>query len=377
MNNTTKKSLKIAHILQFLGVGGLEKVLLLLIQEQLKAGHDITVYVYDYNKEWVEYYRSFGINVVTNIKKEKGFDHRLPLKFRRELSTFDIIHSHDLNPMIYMAILKILYRVSFLKKPKFIHTTHGMEHVKYTPKTNLYEKFFSKLMDQIITVSKSFREYYLELGLSKSKVHNIDNGILIPDEIDKKASSNARENLIKKYNISSDNYICISIARIVPLKQQKLLINLAKRNSKITLLLIGPSGHNEYYKELEKIKPDNVILTGGKNDVLPFIQGADIYLSASLHEGLPISVLEAAVYKLPCVLSDIPGHRVLEAGLNKDIAYFFDPKDLNSLSDTFDLMLNNKIKTKEFIKNLYSNINNFYSSKTMSDKVEYIYYKTI
>ena len=49
--------MKIMHICQFLGVGGLEKVLYSLIKEQLKLGHQVEVVVYDHDRVWVDKFK--------------------------------------------------------------------------------------------------------------------------------------------------------------------------------------------------------------------------------------------------------------------------------------------------------------------------------
>ena len=368
--------MKIAHILQFLGVGGLEKVLFLLIKEQQKAGHDITVYVYDYEQSWVQKYLDAGIKVSTSIKKKNGFDLGLIPKMASELKHFDIIHSHDLNPLIYTGILKFCFTVTFTKTPKFIHTTHGMEHIKYTPKTKIYEYVFARIVDGIITVSKNYSNFYKSIGININKIHNIDNGIDVPQELSSAPNSEYRNLLLKKYSISSDKKIWCTLARVVPLKDQKLLILLASRRPDIILLIIGPSGNDEYWDELLDMKIENVVFCGAQENVNEYLRGCDLFLSASHHEGLPISVLEAGAMGLPCVLSDIPGHNILQRNKNEEIAAFFKMGNLDDLTYVVE-QLESKPEKQELIKkNLFNNITKFYSAQTMYNKVQNVYQGT-
>ncbi|WP_018140865.1 glycosyltransferase family 4 protein [Thioalkalivibrio sp. ALJ7] len=56
---------------------------------------------------------------------------------------------------------------------------------------------------------------------------------------------------------------------------------------------------------------DQVRFVGRVEDVRPWLQAADVFVSPSKSEGLPNSVMEAMACGLPCVLSDIPPHREL------------------------------------------------------------------
>jgi len=51
--------------------------------------------------------------------------------------------------------------------------------------------------------------------------------------------------------------------------------------------------------------------TGHVDDVAPYLQAADFFVSASRSEGMPSAVLEAIACGLPLVLSDIEPHREL------------------------------------------------------------------
>lgn len=171
--------LKILHLTQFLGVGGLEKVLFLLIHEQLKAGHEVTLKVYDYEVSWVEEFRKSGIKVDTSYMKTQGFDKKLMLNLYKGLKSYDIVHTHDLNPLMYIAALKLALKLQGRAFPRLIHTAHGMNHVKRRPIYKFYESICGRMTDVTVGVSQAICQYYRELGLKKSKIVNIDNGTKI------------------------------------------------------------------------------------------------------------------------------------------------------------------------------------------------------
>jgi glycosyltransferase involved in cell wall biosynthesis len=65
-----------------------------------------------------------------------------------------------------------------------------------------------------------------------------------------------------------------------------------------------------------------VVVVGPSDQPHHWIQSADIFVSGSLREGMPLAPLEAAGSGLPTILSDIEGHHFL-----KSWAHYFDPRN--------------------------------------------------
>ena len=66
--------------------------------------------------------------------------------------------------------------------------------------------------------------------------------------------------------------------------------------------------------------------------VQEYLGASNYFISASLAEGLPNSVLEAMACGLPCILSNIPPHVEIHE-MNKDSSLMFDIKDVKGLRD--------------------------------------------
>jgi glycosyltransferase involved in cell wall biosynthesis len=64
-------------------------------------------------------------------------------------------------------------------------------------------------------------------------------------------------------------------------------------------------------QEAARCAPGRVLFTGvvGRDDVYRHLANADVYVSMSHSEGLPVAVLEAIACRVPVVLSDISAHR--------------------------------------------------------------------
>ena len=74
-----------------------------------------------------------------------------------------------------------------------------------------------------------------------------------------------------------------------------------------------------------------VRFAGYVNNVVEYLQAADVFVSASLAEGLPNSLVEALACGLPAVVSDIPPHREV-LGLAPQAGLMFTHGDISDLA---------------------------------------------
>lgn len=364
--------IRILHVTQFLGIGGLEKVLLMLMIEQIKAGHTVKLIVYDYEQAWVEEFRNAGLEVDTSYSKKPGYDKGLISFLQDKIEGYDVIHTHDLNPLMYVIPLKLISKFKFQNFPRLVHTAHGMDHLKTVPKTRFYERVCAEFTDATIGVSEEVCEQYIKLGVPKNQVININNGTIVPehDDVDK---THFKSKIANEFGLDPEKPLWGAVARVVPLKNQKLLCELARCFPHLNILLIGPSGDEKYWRELKSTKPTNIIMTGGRSDIKELLQGLDLFISASTHEGIPISVLEAGAMSLPCLLSDIPGHRLIQEGASDQVVSLFKSNELKDLVEKSSLILNREMDCKKMGESFYHHVKAKYSSYTMSQRYQEVY----
>lgn len=305
--------MRIIHVAQFLGIGGLEKIIYHIALEQQSRGHQVAIYIYDYERTWVEFFRKSGLTVITPELKKDGYDFKMLRRMSADLFDADLIHSHDLNPLMYLGPLNLWKKLTFQKSVKLIHTTHGLDHVEHYPHGKLYQQIFSRLADKIVAVSEKIGNFYLnEIGLNASKVVVIQNGIAtFKGSIDSSMRLEKKESIAATHGLDLKRPIILSLSRVVPLKDQKFLMEAIKFRPQLQLIIAGPPSDLAYYDELKKLEDENIKLIGPQEMVLEYNMGSDMYVSASTHEGIPVAVLEAMSVETPCLISDIPGHMTL------------------------------------------------------------------
>jgi glycosyltransferase involved in cell wall biosynthesis len=364
--------LKILHVTQFLGIGGLEKILMLLIKEQTKANHHVELLVYDYEQSWVEYFRSEGIKVHSDFRKKEGLDPKVIKVMNGYIDNFDVIHTHDLNPLIYMSALKFLRILKGQPFPRFIHTAHGMDHVSKRPITKAYEKICSYFSDVTIGVSPAIKDYYIRnLLFNREQVVNINNGTATEHVSEYK--ENLKLKLRTSLGIPHHHKVWTTVARIVPLKMQHLLIEAVRKRDDVTLVLVGPSGDQNYWDKLTRNLPKNVHMLGARSDVNDILAGSDFFVSASSHEGIPVAALEAGAKNLPCLLSDIPGHLILQKKSSEQMIHFFKKNDLEDLVHKMKFLEQNESFAKYYADVFLNHIKEHFSSEAMSKKYNQVY----
>lgn len=370
-----KKKLKIVHFTQFLGIGGLEKIIFELSLKQIEQGHDVTVVVYDYERSWVDFFKSKGIKVKTSFKKNMGFDPRLIMKFKSYLheERFDIVQTHDINPLIYLSGVKLLKLLKNQKNFKLIHTTHTLDHIENSKKIEFFEKTISRIADQIVTVSPRIKTFYIKKAfLSPSKVHLIENGISLKSPCTENMAK-IKKLIYEKEKLKADLPLGLCLSRIVPLKDQEFLIKAFLKRPELQLIIVGPPSDKIYFEKLKKLLKDNpsqnVRLLGPRTEVVELNKMTNFYLSASTHEGLPVSVLEAMSLGNPCLVSNISGHKVL----NK----YEEVVDTYQLGDQKDFLRKLDFLTKNLQKEKYQRgqiiVDKYFSINKMTARYSQVY----
>ncbi|VEF49075.1 group 1 glycosyl transferase [Bacillus freudenreichii] len=138
-------------------------------------------------------------------------------------------------------------------------------------------------------------------------VHIVKNGIEYKNFT---FSKEVRRQIRNELDINKEDYVLGHVGRFSPQKNHSFLIDVfsqySKMNNRAVLLLVGDgplrSDIEEKVQSLHLKK--KVKFLGVRSDVNRVLQGIDLFLFPSLHEGLPVSLIEAQGAGLPCLISD-------------------------------------------------------------------------
>lgn len=232
-----------------------------------------------------------------------------------EEERYDVVHCH--TPIGAYVGRLAARKARRLYGTKVIYTAHGFHFYKGSSLLSwlLYypaEKILAPYTDAIITINhedyervqKQFtvipRRYFMNgIGLDVSRIQNDPQRVAL---------------LRKELGIAEGDFVMIYVANLIPGKNHRFLLScmpqIVKEIPCCKLLLCG-SGNLQQWLEREIAGmhlQDHVILTGFKRNIGNYYALADMALSTSKREGLPVNVLESLYYRLPMVLSRISGH---------------------------------------------------------------------
>lgn len=360
--------MRIIETIASLGSGGAETLVKDLSIGLKGKGAEVLVIVVDpfYNdpseKNKIKLLNKNGILVKSLNRKpgKKQFSTYFILsKIIREFKP-DIIHFHS-----FIAGTYLMPFILFSGDIKFFQTIHNTKYSLGSLSSFIQKNIFSRYNSLIYCSNEAAFSFKVLYG----KGDVINNGV----KIDK--PNNIRNYLNSHFNIPIDAIILLNVGRTVHQKNQSLLLDLVESlnkksfNGKLYLLICGSKDSDEIYEELKKkiqtMKfKKQIHLLGVRNDIVNLMYSSDFYISSSIHEGLPITGLEAMNVGIPMILSPIPEH--LNVFKNEYEVYFPNSSDLGSYVDLFSNIEVNKDKNDVIIQR--NNFNNRFSMEENINK---------
>ena len=265
---------------------------------------------------------------------------------------YTLVHTHT-------AICGVITRLAALPFRKLgcrvLYTAHGFSFYNGCSKkiwALFYpiELFLSRYTDAIITMNRE--DYTLtqkDSFRTKAKYH-IDGIGVNPERL--RYSAEETNAYREELEIPNDNLVVLYIAEFIPRKNHeivfKVLPDLIQRHPKTTFLFAG--GFAKTKAVMEDLAEANgtigqVRFLGYVKEIGKVLSLANIGLTSSRAEGLPIGLLEYMYNRIPVVASEIRGHvDVIENGVN---GFLFSLKKPTEMIEALDRLLGNEKLRKD------------------------------
>lgn len=300
------KKIKLLHFIQGLEIGGLEIMVVSLLERIDRSQYRPSICCYDSLGSLSQGLSEKGIGVHL-LKRRPGIDYLYPFKLARYLrkSKIDILHLHNPTALFYGTLAGKIAGI-----PCIIYTEHGRDFSS-SSKVKIANRILCRMVDKIVVVAECGKRYLVEHeGVNEKKIIKIYNGI-----DSKKFGTRQEVTLIRReLGITDDQSLIGIVARLDPIKNHTCLIRamkiIAAKLSEAVLLIIGDGALRSELESLTaKLQLQNHIkFLGARNNIAELLSVMDVFVLSSLSEGLSLTLIEACAAARPIVATDVGGN---------------------------------------------------------------------
>jgi len=348
-------------------LGGVEAYVQELNQQLLAKGMKITVFTtqlpveekdFLVKKDNLEIIKFPAFDLVYNYPLPKFWHPEFWRIFRNLFSTeFDAVISHT---RFFSTTLLALY-FSKKKKTKWIHFEHGADFVQsgnflIRAVARTYDQTFGKYIfkkaDKIVAISNSVKNFILKI-YPKCNPEVIYRGF----DFEKIKNIQVNSEMAEKYK---SQIVIVFIGRLISGKGVADLImaldKIKKENYQCLIIGEGPEKNN-LRQMIESLSlQEKIILLGHKKhqECLAILKIADIFVNPSHTEGLPTTVIEAAVCGKAIIASNVGGTaEIIEENVSGNL---FQAKDIPGLANKLETLIKDGEKRKNFGERAKENV---------------------
>lgn len=318
------KPIRILHIVTYMGRGGLETMLMNYYRniDRTKVQFDFLVHRMeeaDYDQE---------------IKSLGGKIYRLPRlnpwssrylgtlnQLFKDHPEYQIVHSH-LDCMAGIP-LKVAKKYGVKNRIAHSHNNSQAKDLKY-PLKLYYKRNIPKNATKLFACGQEAGEWMFQ----RDDFHILNNAIDAKKfRWNPKVSEEYREQLDLK-----DKFVLGHVGRFAPQKNHDFLIDIfyevQKKYENSVLLLVGDGELRENIeKKVQDLGiADKVVFLGVRDDVEQLMQAMDVFVFPSLHEGVPLTMVEAQSAGIPCFISDGVPSECMKTNIVKQIPLSENPE---------------------------------------------------
>jgi 1,2-diacylglycerol 3-alpha-glucosyltransferase len=285
-------------------------------REMEQAGHEVYVFTFsdeDYEDDETNIIRSKGVPLVdTGYYVNIGYKRQA----QKLLHSMDIVHVH--HPFLSGTIALRMCRPRGIPIVFTNHTRYDLYAQAYLPfvpdvigetMLHAYMPAFCRACDQVIAPSAGMRDILLRFG--------VDTPIrVVPNGVDIKPFLSCEEILDRQqFGIGQEDVVLIYVGRLGPEKNIPFLLRafagMSQAYERTRLLLVGDGPERDNLEDRATTMgiQDKVVFTGMvAYDKLPcYLRICDAFVTASVTEVHPLSVIEAMAAGLPVLGIKSPG----------------------------------------------------------------------
>lgn len=249
---------------------------------------------------------------------------------------FDIIHAHTMEwPAIVSAKLgKALKKKVILKDS----TMNGFKSLHRYPSGTKLQQFIIN-NSYFVAMTAAIEKNLLAEGIPGEKISRIPNGIEISDPKKENKNSNTGLNVLFVGNLYQQPAKGIDIL-------MKAWVGVDKQFPRAKLFVVGDGDTQAYFQFAKQLGIENSIqFEGRQSDLNKYYASASLFVLPSRREGMSNALMEAMLWGLPCIATDISGNKdLIEHNRNGCLVPV---GDISSLANAICQLLSQPHKARE------------------------------
>ena len=279
-----------------------------------------------------------------------------------------IWHGHDYKSNAIGLLIRLFHRMHL------VTTVHGwVRHTKRTPLYYWIDRLSLRFYKKIVCVSEDLLQACVASGVPPAKCQLILNAIDTTVYAPSTDCDSSRERL----GIPADRYLIGSVGRLSVEKGYSFLIDavdrLLKEGYNISLLIIGEGNiRGDLEAQIERLGlQDRIHLAGYQSNTIELYRAMDLFVLASLREGMPNALLEAMAMEVPVVVTKVGG--IPQVICDRENGLLVEPGDAQVLADAIREMVVHRDLSSTMARRARKTVEENYSFDRRMDKMVQVY----
>ncbi|MCS6316246.1 MAG: glycosyltransferase [Nitrospira sp.] len=310
--------------------------------------------------------------------------HHAPIAIANRLAkTFrhigpDIVHTHKYKDSILGATV-----ARYVGVPHIVRVVHGMPE-PFSGLRNLrmllytmVDRFVTRrLIDRVVAVSSDIEKQLIQI-YGANHVVRIHNGI----DLEAVQVSTPRTQKRREWRVDDKVILIGTVGRLVPVKGHAVLLEalrvLRESNRNVMLLVVGDGPlRGQLESEVARLGlGEAVIFAGHHSPAYDFINMMDVFVLPSLHEGIPMVLLEALALQRPVVATRVGG--IPEVIAHGETGLLAEPADALSLARFIQQLIEDQAMAVRIGKAGRTRVEEEFNAQIMAEKTVGLYEKVL
>lgn len=365
--------IKVLHIQETIASGGVERTRLSLAKLLDKNKFEQKIICTNASGNIVDEIQNEGVEIFPIGVLKSPFHWSQHKKVQKIIEDYqpDIIHGAVFEG-VTMAIIN-----GWLKKVPIIIIEETSDPQNRSWRGNLLMKIFSTLANKVVGVSEGVTEEYLKgkIKLSDKKAITINNGVVLPREINEIEISDAKE----KWGILSNDFVIGSVGRMFEDSNKrfsdliKAFAKFSTNKTNVKLLMVGDGREIINYKKLvaDLALENKVIFAGYQSDVTLYYKMMNAFSLVSRNEAFGLVLAEAMLNKLPVVATKVGGMKYIVE--DETTGFLVEPFQIDQIAQKLEILYENPTNRIEMGKNGFKKAINQYTEEVYVKNIEILY----